>query len=155
MAPGSSMNALASMPFEGRARSVLPYVAWTQALVATVGSLFLSEVMRFVPCSLCWYQRILMYPLVAIIGVGIVFDDRRVHRYVLPLSVAGLAVAGFHNLLYYGLVPESAVQCAVGVSCTTRHIEWLGFVTIPLLSLIAFGVITLTMTLARGRSADA
>lgn len=123
------------------------YIAFTQALSATLGSLFFSEVLLFPPCALCWYQRIVMYPLVVILAVGIYTQDRHVIRYVLPLSVVGLLIALYHNLLYYHILPESAAPCILGVSCTTKQIEWFGFITIPLLSLIAFAIITLSMLL--------
>lgn len=130
-------------------RPNLAYLAWAQALAATAGSLFLSEVLRLPPCILCWYQRILMYPLVVILAVGILLRDRRLRLYVLPLSVLGLGVAVYHNLLYFGLIPEGLTQCALGVSCTARQLELFGFVTIPLMSLVAFSVITVAMLLHR------
>jgi disulfide bond formation protein DsbB len=130
-------------------RPYLAYLAWAQALVATLGSLFFSEVMGLTPCSLCWYQRILMYPLVVILAVGILVRDERVRLYALPLSVAGLAVAVYHNLLYYGVLPEGLTQCSLGVSCTDRQLELFGFLTIPLMSMTAFAVITLAMALYR------
>lgn len=117
---------------------ILPYLAWIIALVATAGSLFFSEVMQLPPCVLCWYQRIAMYPLVIIIGVGIITRDSSFKNYALPLALIGLAISIYHNLLYYGLIPESITPCAEGVSCTSRQIEWLGFITIPLLALTAF-----------------
>lgn len=119
-------------------RNVL-YFAWAQALIATLSSLFFSEVMGWTPCVLCWYQRILMYPLVAILAVGILRKDKAIWAYVLPLSILGWLVAAYHNLLYYGVIQQVCVQ---GVSCTTRFFAWFGFMTIPLLSLIAFTVIT-------------
>ena len=125
----------------------LLYLAWIVALVATVGSLFFSEVMELPPCVLCWYQRIAMYPLVAVLGVGIVLRDDKVGYYGLPLSIAGLAVSIYHNLLYYGLIPESITPCTEGISCTSRQIEWLGFITIPLMALTAFTIVTLCLTL--------
>lgn len=125
--------------------TVILYLAWLQALVATVGSLFFSEVMKLSPCVLCWYQRIVMYPLVLVLGVGIVSEDKKVHRYVLPLSVLGTLIALYHNVLYYGIIPESIQPCTTGVSCTTRFFAWFGFITIPLMSLVAFIVITLCM----------
>jgi disulfide bond formation protein DsbB len=136
-------------PRQWRPRSYLPYLAWAQALVAMLGSLFFSEVMRLTPCSLCWYQRILMYPLVAILTVGILVRDERLRLYVLPLSISGIVVAAYHNLLYYGVLPEGLTQCSLGVSCTSRQIEWFGFVTIPLMSMTAFVVITVAMALYR------
>lgn len=119
-----------------------PYLAWLIALVATVGSLFFSEVMELPPCVLCWYQRIAMYPLVLVIGAGIVMRDAKLKSYALPLTLVGLAISVYHNLLYYGILPESIAPCKQGISCTTAQIEWLGFITIPLLALSAFVLIT-------------
>ncbi|HEY8108827.1 MAG TPA: disulfide oxidoreductase [Patescibacteria group bacterium] len=127
--------------------SPLAYVAWTQALVATSGSLYFSEVAGYLPCLLCWYQRIAMYPLVIILAVGILRRDAKVYQYVLPLAIAGALVALYHVLLYYKVFPESEQTCRAGVSCTTEYIEWFGFVTIPLLSLGAFLVIIGCMVL--------
>ncbi len=119
-------------------RGILPYLAWVIALVATVGSLFFSEVMGLPPCVLCWYQRIAMYPLVVIIGSGVVMQDSRMKYYALPLCLSGLVISIYHNLLYYGIVSESIIPCTAGISCTSRQIEWLGFITIPLMALAAF-----------------
>ena len=119
-------------------RGILPYLAWVIALVATVGSLFFSEVMGLPPCVLCWYQRIAMYPLVVIIGTGVVMQDSRMKYYALPLCLSGLVISIYHNLLYYGIVSESIIPCTAGISCTSRQIEWLGFITIPLMALAAF-----------------
>lgn len=116
----------------------LAYLAWFIALISMVGSLFFSEVMQLPPCVLCWYQRIAMYPLVLVIGIGIINQDSRMKTYALPLCLIGLAVSIYHNLLYYGIIPESITPCTQGISCTSRQIEWLGFITIPLLALTAF-----------------
>ncbi len=125
----------------------LAYVAWFQVFVATLGSLYFSEVMKLPPCMLCWYQRIFMYPLVYILAVGIVLEEERIRYYCLPLSVTGLVIAVYHNLLYYHIIPESIAPCTSGISCTTRQIEWLGFITIPLLSLVAFTITTVALLL--------
>ena len=114
------------------------FPAWLVAIIATFGSLFFSEVMKYPPCVLCWYQRICMYPLVLILISGMFPVSRTVVKYALPLALTGWAVAFYHNLLYYKLIPESAAPCVNGISCTSVHIEWLGFITIPLLSLLAF-----------------
>lgn len=124
---------------------LLPLAAWVTVLLATVGSLFFSEVMELPPCVLCWYQRIAMYPLVVIIAAGIVMRDARMKFYALPLALVGLGIAVYHNLLYYGVIPESITPCTQGISCTSRQIEWLGFITIPLLSLAAFAFVSLLL----------
>lgn len=125
------------------------YLAWTQACVATFGSLYFSEVLLFPPCTLCWYQRILMYPLTIILAVGILRRDQGLHQYVLPLSGIGFAIALYHNLLYFGIIPEGIQPCTVGIPCTTVQIEWFGFVTIPLMSLTAFTVINVCVLVRR------
>jgi len=121
--------------------------AWLVASLATVGSLFFSEVMRFPPCVLCWYQRICMYPLVLIFIAGLFPVSKVVLKFSLPLVVSGWVIALYHNLLYYEVLPESASPCIQGISCTTVFIQWLGFVTIPLLSFIAFSFILILLFL--------
>lgn len=131
---------------------VLPYLAWIIALIAAAGSLFFSEVMQLPPCVLCWYQRIAMYPLVVIVGIGIITrDGSRMKIYALPVCLIGLAISIYHNLLYYGLIPESITPCTTGVSCTSRQIEWFDFITIPLLALAAFIGIALCLFFYKSR----
>lgn len=121
------------------------FIALTTATIATLGSLYFSEIMHFPPCILCWYQRIFMYPLVIILIAGIIQQNKKIYWYVLPLSILGLLIAIYHNLLYYKIIPEAIAPCQAGISCTTKFIEWLGFITIPFLSLLAFTVITICM----------
>ncbi len=68
-------------------------IAWIQSIIATLGSLYYSEILHFTPCVLCWYQRILLYPLVLIIAVGILRKDKGLYQYVLPMSILGLLIA--------------------------------------------------------------
>lgn len=121
------------------------YLVFAIALVSILGSLYFSEIRNFPPCILCWYQRIFMYPLVIISLIGILTKDVRARLYVLVLSIIGALIALYHNLLYHNILPESAAPCLNGVSCTTEYISWLGFITIPLLSLVAFIVIIILM----------
>lgn len=124
------------------------YIALVAAWVAMCGSLYFSEVRGYVPCVLCWYQRILMYPLAGFIAIGLLRRDSNLPYYVLPFSVFGLGMSTYHYLLEKtDLFAESAV-CAQGVSCTTQWINWFGFVTIPFLALIGFLIITLMSVIA-------
>ena len=125
------------------------YLALVQAIVAMLGSLYFSEVAGYPPCVLCWYQRIVLYPLVAILIVGILRKDTLVYMYVLPLAIIGWGISIFHNLLYYKIIPEAAAPCKLGISCTTKFIEWFGFVTIPLLSFLALSIIIILMYMYR------
>jgi len=127
------------------------FLAWSISLLSTLGSLFFSEVMKLPPCALCWYQRIGLYPLVFIFTVGILFGDAKLDRYAWPFVVWGILSAGYHNLLYYHVIPESISPCTGGVSCTERQIEWFGLLTIPMLSFFAFLFIALLLGLFRYR----
>jgi disulfide bond formation protein DsbB len=121
-------------------------VCWVLALISTLGSLFFSEVMKFPPCILCWYQRICMYPLVAIFLVGLFPFDRAVIKFSFPLVLIGWIISVYHNLLYYKILPESAAPCVQGISCTTVQIEWFGFITIPFLALASFTLLLILIT---------
>jgi len=123
------------------------FMAWLTSMVAIIGSLFFSEVMLFPPCVMCWYQRICMYPLGIILLIALFPLDVKVTRYATPLVGIGLFFALYQNLLYYGILPESVQPCSQGVSCTSDYINWFGFITIQLLSLIAFIVIALLLYL--------
>ena len=118
-------------------------IAFCLAVIATAGSLFFSEVMKLPPCVLCWYQRIFMYPLVFIFAVGLFRKTKDTFIHAAVLSCTGLVISIYHNLLYYKLVPENITPCTTGVSCTSKQIEWLGFITIPFLSFVAFTLITI------------
>ncbi|MFU8773304.1 MAG: disulfide oxidoreductase, partial [Anaerolineales bacterium] len=122
--------------------------AFLVALTATLGSLYFSEIANFVPCVLCWYQRILMYPLVIIILVGWIEQDEFLPKYVLPLSIGGILLSSYHYTVQLGLFGSDAV-CAVGVPCFIRYINWAGFITIPFLALVAFTMITILMLVIR------
>lgn len=133
------------------------YLGWLVALVATGGSLYFSEIAGFVPCKLCWFQRILMYPLVIWLGMASFRDDRRIAGYVLPLSSLGGAVAAFHYAEQKVPGIGSGGICGTGAaSCSVEWINGLGFVTIPFLSLLAFALITtLTAFVLRAHASTA
>ena len=124
------------------------YIALLAAWIAMCGSLYFSEVAGYIPCTLCWYQRILMYPLTAILLVGLLRRDRHLPYYVLPLSLFGLCISTYHYLLEKTDIFSGSTACRQGVSCTTQWINWFGFVTIPFLALIAFLIISIMSIIA-------
>lgn len=128
-------------------RSAL-YIALLAAWIAMLGSLYFSEVKGFIPCDLCWYQRILMYPLTGVLAAGLTLRDRHLPKIVLPLSTLGMFIALYHYLLEKTDIFDSVQVCRNGVSCTTMWINWFGFVTIPFLSLVAFTIITVMSIVA-------
>ncbi|MBU1691073.1 MAG: disulfide bond formation protein B [Gammaproteobacteria bacterium] len=132
---------------------MLIFGAWLIASASTLGALFFGEVMQLPPCVLCWYQRIFMFPLALLLPIGLFPFDPKVVRYALPLAVLGWLFAVFHLLLIAGVIPESIKPCTQGVPCSAKVIEWFGFVTIPLLSVVAFSTIIalLIVTYLRGQ----
>lgn len=120
------------------------WLAFVVALVATLGSLYYSEVAGFIPCRLCWYQRILMYPLTVITFVGALRRDDYLPGYVLPLSLIGMGVSAYHYLMEKGVVAASNT-CAADVPCNISYVNYLGFITIALMAFTAFTLITLIM----------
>ena len=145
-----NMDCRATLAVTGNTNTawLLVFSAWLIAASATLGALFMREIMGFAPCVLCWWQRIFMFPLVLILALGLFPYDRTVLRYALPLAALGLLVAGFHVLLTIGIIPETLAPCREGIPCKTLQVEWFGFVTIPLLSFFAFLVLNLLLVTA-------
>jgi disulfide bond formation protein DsbB len=113
------------------------WAAFVVAAIATGGSLFLSEVAGFVPCELCWYQRICMYPLSLLTLFAAYHGDYRFARYLLPFPVVGAGVSIYHLLVENHVIATPAA-CQVGAGCTVKWINYFGYMTIPTLALTAF-----------------
>src|SRR3989344_4964814 len=109
------------------------YIAWAQALVATLGSLYFSEILHWTPCVLCWWQRIMIYPLVFIIAVGILRKTQDIEYFVLPFAFTGFVITVYHNLLQYGIISEALAPCVANIPCITNYYVGFSFITIPFL----------------------
>lgn len=120
----------------------LIYFAWIINIVSLAGSMYFSNVMMLPPCVLCWFQRICIFPLSFILAVGFLKKDKNVLWYALPLVCIGWIISLYHNLLYYKIIQEAISMCTSGVSCTSKQIEYFGFITIPLM---AYTSLTLTL----------
>lgn len=121
-------------------------LSWLVATTATLGSLYLSEVANFVPCPLCWYQRICMYPLALILGIAAVRRDRDVRVYGLPLAMIGALIAAYHSWITAYPPTGGSAFCTVDAPCTERWVWEFGFVSIPLMALAGF-LFVITMLL--------
>jgi disulfide bond formation protein DsbB len=125
------------------------WLAFVVAAIATGGSLFFSEIAHFVPCELCWYQRICMYPLSITTLLAALYDDPRAARYLLPLPIAGAGVSVYHLLVENGVVGQSAT-CLISApgGCGVKWINEFGYMTIPTLALTGFALIFAFLLLA-------
>ena len=116
-------------------------LAFVVAAVATGGSLFFSEIAHFVPCELCWYQRICMYPLSITTLFAALANDHRVARYLLPFPVAGAGVSTYHLFIENGVIKQAqACFASAPGGCATKWINEFGYVTIPTLALTGFAL---------------
>ena len=116
----------------------ISYMSWTVALISMLISLVFSDILKFPPCTLCWYQRISMYPLVFIIPVGILSNDDKIHTYTLVLSAVGLVIASYHSMIYHGVIQEALKVCTADLSCKTKQFELFDLISIPVMSLVSF-----------------
>ena len=129
---------------EGFGPFALP-AALAVATVSTAGSLYLSEGAHFTPCLLCWYQRIAMYPLVVILAVAVLTDDRLVRRYVVPIAAIGSVISVYHVLVQRYPSIESS-SCDPTNPCSGIFVEHFGYLTIPGMALSGFlAIIGLTL----------
>ncbi|WP_274364966.1 disulfide oxidoreductase [Paenibacillus thermotolerans] len=125
------------------------FLAWVVSLIATGGSLFLSEIMHYIPCNLCWFQRMFMYPIVILLGRASFKNDHSIIGYVLPLSIIGGSISMYHYAEQKIPALAKMLPCTVGVPCHLDYLNWFGFITIPLLAMIAFLLITLLLLISK------
>ncbi|PFW23647.1 disulfide oxidoreductase [Bacillus thuringiensis] len=133
-------------------RNYTLYMAWIVSMITTLGSLFFSEILGFIPCELCWFQRIMMYPLCIILGIATFYNEKNIKKYILPISIIGGSISLYHYAIQKIPCVSEINPCVQGVPCNVDYINWLGFITIPFLALIAFCMITLFMLLTRSKT---
>ena len=125
LAPGAPVRAW-------QLRPVLLPLALAIAAVSTAGSLYYSEVAGYLPCELCWYQRICMYALVPVLAVALIRRDRGAGWYALPLALAGLGLSVYHYQLQ--MIGGAGSTCDASAPCTYQWVDSLGFVSIPFMA---------------------
>ena len=130
--------------------SVRLLLAWLIALGSTLAALFIGEILGQTPCLLCWYQRIAMFPMAIILGIGFYQNDLSSATYAKPLAWAGFAIAAWHVGLYFGWISAALIPCGKGPSCTDAKMTILGM-PIPVLALAAFTVILILLHTLKGR----
>lgn len=127
------------------------YVAWAVGWGSIFGSLYFSEIRNFIPCELCWWQRVLMYPLAIFATVAIARKEfSSFAYYVLPFSILGVILSFYHSLLQWGIIEHNILDCSEGaaVSCSKPEIMAFGFITIPFLAFLSFSLVTFVSLLS-------
>ncbi len=141
-----SVIALFLLFFSSKKNKFLDYIdkhflvlSFLISLFASVFPLVYSEIIGFLPCVLCWWQRVFLFPTLFLFGVALFDKDRKVIRYAAPLLSVGFLISLFHNFGYYFGENSSAPCDASGVSCYQHLVsEFGGYISIPMLALTAF-----------------
>jgi disulfide bond formation protein DsbB len=139
-------SAFAASVVEPFANAALP-LAWLVALGSTAGSLYFSEVADYIPCTLCWYQRIAMYPLALILGIATFRRDRAVRWYAIPLASVGALISTYHWLIERYPDLEAGGTCSAVVPCTVPWFTEFGFVTLAFMAFSGFVFIIVSLSL--------
>lgn len=124
------------------------HISYLVALTCMLISLYYSEIVHLAPCVLCWYQRILMYPLVLITFIAIAAKDRKAYKYILAMAVLGLVIALYHYMYQKFGFTIGSIGCSVDNPCNAIDVEYLGFITIPLMSAASFLAIVVVNAIA-------
>lgn len=114
-------------------------------IIATIGSLYLSEVLLIVPCPLCWYQRVLTYSQMMILGIAVYLNDPAIKRYLIPINILGLLVSGYHILIQ--TINTESFLCTVGGGCSNAHYT-LG-VSVPIMSFTIYASVLVLLVIAK------
>lgn len=118
-------------------------MAFMVSVVAVSGSLFYAGYAGFVPCNLCWFQRIFMYPEVILLGLALLKKDEGIVDYVLSLSIVGAVISIYHNYIYFKSL--ASAFCTISEPCTVAYVTEFNYITIPMMALTAFLLITLLL----------
>jgi disulfide bond formation protein DsbB len=130
------------------------WAAWAVALVATLGSLYFSQIANFVPCELCWFQRIAMYPMSVILLIGALRRDVRVGvQYAFVFPIVGMAISTYHIYIEENPSAQPKACMVGGTTCATKWIDKFGYITIPVLAITAFAAILTLLAFAWSRRA--
>ena len=129
-------------------RFALP-LAWIVALVTTAGSLYYSKVQGYIPCELCWYQRIVLYPWSVILGIAAWRRDSSIRVYAVPVLCIGLVISAYHSFIQWWPPSNGTSFCSASAPCTLKYVDEFGFVTLPFMALSAAALMIALLSISR------
>jgi disulfide bond formation protein DsbB len=117
------------------------FLAWLVALFGLLLTQFADIALQWPVCHLCWYQRICIYPLVILLGIAAFKNEKVIIPYALPFPAMGFLFAAYQYLeqMIPGFSPIDL--CTQAIPCSEIHFKWLGFITLPFLSMIGCALI--------------
>jgi len=132
----------------GLGRVALP-LAWIVAAVTMAGSLYYSKVQGYVPCELCWYQRIVLYPFAVILAIAAWRRDSSIRVYAIPVLCIGVVISVYHSWIQWFPPASGTSFCTTDTPCTLKYVDEFGFVTLPFMALSAMAVIIALLSISR------
>ena len=133
---------------DGLGRVALP-LAWLVAAVTMAGSLYYSKVQGYVPCELCWYQRIVLYPFAVILAIAAWRRDSSIRVYAIPVLSIGVIISIYHSWIQWFPPSNGTSFCTAATPCTLKYVDEFGFVTLPFMALSAAAVIIALLSISR------
>ena len=126
------------------------YLAWILSCTITLASLYLSEIKHIEPCSLCWYERLSLFPLTIFLGVALYKSFFSVFSYVIAFPALGLIVSALHIALQE--IPSFHPKvCSSAVSCAIKHSIGLGAISIPMVAFATFLILVVLLCVGKPR----
>lgn len=116
-------------------------IVFAVSTIATIGSLYFSNVLGYDPCRLCWFQRIFMYPIAVVSGSALFLGKTDLKDYVMPLALIGAPIGIYHSMIQRFEQFTSAGCSVTAVSCSTEYTFHYGYITIPVMALTAFLIV--------------
>lgn len=138
---------------DGLGRIALP-LAWIVALVTTLGSLYYSKVQGYLPCELCWYQRIVLYPWSVILAIAAWRRDSAIRIYAIPVLCIGVVISIYHSWIQWWPPSNGTSFCTAAAPCTLKYVDEFGFVTLPFMALSAAALIIALLSISRYDDAE-
>lgn len=138
---------------DGLGRIALP-LAWIVALVTTLGSLYYSKVQGYLPCELCWYQRIVLYPWSVILAIAAWRRDSAIRIYAIPVLCIGVVISIYHSWIQWWPPSNGTSLCTAAAPCTLKYVDEFGFVTLPFMALSAAALIIALLSISRYDDAE-
>jgi len=138
---------------DGLGRVALP-LAWVVAAVTMAGSLYYSKVQGYLPCELCWYQRIVLYPWAVILAIAAWRRDSSIRIYAIPVLAIGVVISVYHSWIQWFPPSSGSSFCTADNPCTLKFVDEFGFVTLPFMALSAAAVIIALLSISRYGESD-
>lgn len=93
------------------------FAAWLISCGVLIGSLYMSEVLNYQPCTLCWCQRICLFPLPILLGIALYKGFLGIALYAIPFPLLAFGFSSYQVLLSFFPSFQKIHTCSAAGSC--------------------------------------